>query len=369
MANPHGHEAGRAGRATGAENGSGHPSVTSRAFPSGSAGSEPAARLTRAIVVPCFDESERLDSAGFLRLADEAQVVLVFVDDGSADDTALVLDRLRVGNPDRIRVLTFDHNRGKGEAVRAGLRYALRSGADVVGYYDADMATPTHELPRLFEALDRNPDVAAVIAARVRMLGYQVHRSQSRQLLSRAFATVARFGLAMPVYDTQCGAKIFRRTPTLAAALSEPFSSRWAFDVEFLRRLSLGSAGVDGLPASAFLEVPLREWNHVGGSKLGHADAFHAGIDLVSFACRARLARRRLHRTSRVRGPANSVLDLTDDSVVGTPEPPRSVDLVLFESAPQLIDLAEDEPWNGRFRHAEALGGHELAGDSSAEAS
>jgi len=307
MANPHGHEAGRAGRATGAENGSGHPSVTSRAFPSGSAGSEPAARLTRAIVVPCFDESERLDSAGFLRLADEAQVVLVFVDDGSADDTALVLDRLRVGNPDRIRVLTFDHNRGKGEAVRAGLRYALRSGADVVGYYDADMATPTHELPRLFEALDRNPDVAAVIAAR--------------------------------------------------------------FDVEFLRRLSLGSAGVDGLPASAFLEVPLREWNHVGGSKLGHADAFHAGIDLVSFACRARLARRRLHRTSRVRGPANSVLDLTDDSVVGTPEPPRSVDLVLFESAPQLIDLAEDEPWNGRFRHAEALGGHELAGDSSAEAS
>ena len=93
----------------------------------------------------------------------------------------------------------------------------------------------------------------------------------------------------MPVYDTQCGAKVFAWPRPLRAALATPFRSRWAFDVELLDRLVHGSNGVPGVAVDAMVEVPLREWSHVGGSKLGVRQAVRAAVDLGRLA----IARRR----------------------------------------------------------------------------
>jgi dolichyl-phosphate beta-glucosyltransferase len=221
-----------------------------------------------AVVVPCYNEAERLQGDPLLAFVDgRDDTRLVLVDDGSKDATRAVLDALAARRPDRLAVLALPENRGKAEAVRQGLQHAMSGGADVVGYLDADLSTPPGELPRLLEAL-RSSGVEVAIGARVALLGRDIQRSAVRHLLGRVFATAASLVLRAPVYDTQCGAKLFRSSPALAAALAQPFLSRWAFDVELLGRLLIGDAGAAPLPLTAFVEVPLGTWHDVGGSKL-----------------------------------------------------------------------------------------------------
>ena len=98
------------------------------------------------IVIPCFNEAERLnrDEVGVL-LADP-QVQIIFVDDGSTDGTLELLSDLRIEHPERIEVLPLPENIGKAEAVRKGLLHAVSSSADITGYLDADFATPASEI-------------------------------------------------------------------------------------------------------------------------------------------------------------------------------------------------------------------------------
>ncbi len=244
------------------------------------------------IVVPCYNEEARFASDGFASLLREG-VDLLFVDDGSRDGTASVLARFCAAHPTRARSLSLAANRGKAEAVREGMRNALDSGALVVGYLDADLATPPHELLRLLDEMHAR-GAAVVLGARVQLLGSRIDRRRARHYLGRIFATAASAVLDLPVYDTQCGAKLFRSSPALVRALEEPFLSRWVFDVELLGRLRAGGEDGDGaLDATDFLEVPLREWADVGGSKLGPSSMARSGLELVRIGLDMRNRRRR----------------------------------------------------------------------------
>lgn len=232
------------------------------------------------VVVPCFDEERRFEAEPFVDLARRPGTALVLVDDGSTDGTADVLDRARARAPETIDVVRLDANRGKAEAVRRGLLVAIDRGADLVGYLDADLSTPADEMARLIEHA-RAPGVSVVLGSRVAMLGAHIERSALRHYFGRAFATGASMVLRLPVYDTQCGAKVFRCTESLRAALATPFVSRWAFDVELLGRLLVGGPGVAPTPVEAIVEVPLRRWRHVGGSKLHPPAMVKAAIELA----------------------------------------------------------------------------------------
>jgi dolichyl-phosphate beta-glucosyltransferase len=176
--------------------------------------------------------------------------------------------------------------------VRRGLLHALAAtpAPGIVGYADADLATPPSELRRLV-ALFRHTEAQVLLGSRVALLGREVSRNPLRHYLGRVFATVASLALRTDVYDTQCGAKLFRVTPALAAALAEPFSSRWVFDVELLGRLLVGSGDAAPVPASAFLEEPLLAWRDVSGSKLEASHMLVAVADLARIG--RELARRR----------------------------------------------------------------------------
>nr|AYC80002.1 hypothetical protein [uncultured bacterium] len=224
-------------------------------------------RLT--VVVPCYNEAERLDAGPLLAYVDSRpDASFLLVNDGSKDATGEALERIAAERPGRIRALQLTPNRGKAEAVREGLRAALAAGAEIVGFLDADLSTPPAEIDDLLAALGR-PGVQVAIGARIGMLGYDIERSAVRHYLGRVFATAASMILKARVYDTQCGAKLFRAGPALAEALATPFLSRWAFDVEFLGRLLIGTPAVAALPLKAIVEVPLPVWHDVKGSKLG----------------------------------------------------------------------------------------------------
>ena len=240
------------------------------------------------LVVPCYNEAVRLDAAAFVSaLESKPWVHLLFVNDGSTDDTARVLAALQQSAPERITVLTLPHNRGKAEAVRHGLREASERSA-YCGFWDADLSAPLSELDALFDVFAREPAVQWVWAIRLRSLGRSVTRGALRHYCGRVFATVASSVLGVAVYDTQCGAKLFRVTPLLATVLSEPFISRWVFDVELLSRATAALAGTSRHVDSVVYEQPLREWHHRSGSKVKPIDALHAFSDLLRIRAQRR---------------------------------------------------------------------------------
>jgi glycosyltransferase involved in cell wall biosynthesis len=232
-----------------------------------------------AVVVPCYNEERRLDRREIAALVAAPGVDALLVDDGSRDGTLALLRELELAHPGRVFVLGLAKNGGKAEAVRSGLRAALERGYAVAGYLDADMATPAIEMLRLLAALEAEPRFSVVLGARVRLLGHDIRRTGPRHYLGRLFATIASMVLELPVYDTQCGAKAFRAGPALEAALARPFSSRWAFDVELLLRLTRGPAA---LRSEELLEVPLKRWADLGGSKLTATAMLRAGLDLLA---------------------------------------------------------------------------------------
>ncbi len=238
------------------------------------------------VVVPCFDEAERLDGAAFVELAAHVDR-LVFVDDGSADETAAVVNRLVDTHPGRIELVSLPHNVGKAEAVRIGMLTAIERGASIVGYLDADLATPVGEMRRLIEIAAAQPHRTAVLGSRVALLGHTVRRRPTRHYLGRLYATAASLALGVPVYDTQCGAKVFRVGTPLQSALADPFPDRWSFDVELLARLLADP----NQSADPLLEVPLREWRDVDGSSVGAWSGGRAVWALVGLRRRIRRVR------------------------------------------------------------------------------
>jgi dolichyl-phosphate beta-glucosyltransferase len=229
------------------------------------------------IVVPCFNEADRLDAAEMRRLAEHVDVWLV--DDGSSDGTLGVAEHIAGGSDGRISARANARNSGKAETVRAAMLAACESGAAAAGFLDADLATPVDEMLRLLEELDRT-GAAAVTAARVGLSGRDIQRDAARHYTGRVFSTIASLAIGTPYYDTQCGAKVFRNSPALVSALSEPFLSRWAFDVELLGRLLAGAPGVAPVPARDLVEVPLYRWQDVAGSKLTLAASFQSLLQL-----------------------------------------------------------------------------------------
>lgn len=239
------------------------------------------------VVVPCYNEAERLRINEFVEHARSTGTRFLFVDDGSTDATAAIVASRIDG--ETCQLLRLEANAGKAEAVRHGLTTALTQNAQIVGYLDADLATPLDELERLREELIHDADVQVALAARVALLGRSIERRRSRHYLGRVFAAAASTMLRLPVYDTQCGLKLFRPSAGLAEALATPFRSRWAFDVELIGRVLLATEPIS--PAQ-IVEYPLQRWRDVPGSTLGLGDQVATAVDLVRITLELRSLRR-----------------------------------------------------------------------------
>jgi len=241
--------------------------------------------FTCTVVVPCYNEAARFHTRAFenfLRSPGRHDVRLLFVNDGSRDQTLVKLEELRQRFPDCVQVLDLQPNSGKAEATRQGMLRVIADGrSQFTGFWDADLATPLSEILEFLNLFAEQRHLNLVFGARVRLLGRHIHRQPLRHYLGRCFATVVSILLKMPVYDTQCGAKLFRITPELNEVLREPFHSRWIFDVEILARLlSLYRGDTKRLEGELY-EFPLPEWTDIEGSKVRSGDFLKAFGELA----------------------------------------------------------------------------------------
>lgn len=227
------------------------------------------------VVVPCFNEAGRLKTREFSRfIALHPHISFIFVNDGSRDDTGRVL--AGIGGGEQCRVLELERNVGKAEAVRRGMAEALKSDC-ACGFWDADLSTPLSEIPVMLELL-RGGEFQCVFGSRwMHLGGCRVRRRLFRHLIGRIFATCVSNHLRLPIYDTQCGAKLFSREAA-GIAFASPFVTRWFFDVEIVRRLQR----FYGADSPRLLEHPVSSWIDAPGSKVSYWRAFFDFIKLLT---------------------------------------------------------------------------------------
>ena len=241
------------------------------------------------LVVPCYNEEKRLDVDAFANYALPGHFVdFRFVDDGSTDGTARVLESIKERRGGVV-VQRLEENSGKAEAVQRGFVEALAEKPDYVGYWDADLAAPLSALSDFVALAESRRDLDIVFGSRVKLMGRAIDRLAWRHYLGRFAATLVSMTLALPIYDTQCGHKLFRATDLLGRVFEDAFVTGWLFDVEILARfLTMDPEGRDHAARSIY-EYPLKQWADVRGSKVKPLDLALALADLAKIRRRYRL--------------------------------------------------------------------------------
>lgn len=220
-----------------------------------------------AIIVPCYNEEFRFD-------VDKWNVLMqlvpfctwIYVDDGSSDQTFLALSKLE---SEKCHILRLEVNVGKGEAIRAGLNFALNSdfsdGIKHIGYLDSDGAFAMEDIIRMIEFSTEqfllNSKLNSIISSRVKLAGREISRNTRRHYLGRVIGTYIGMSWKEAPYDTQSGFKIFRVDSYFLKAITERFQTRWFFDIELLLRLH-------SISESHPWEFPLTKWNEVSNSRI-----------------------------------------------------------------------------------------------------
>jgi glycosyltransferase involved in cell wall biosynthesis len=130
-------------------------------------------------------------------VADDLEVVVV--DDGSADQTPAIVERMAAADP-RVRLIRHDRNRGYGAALRTGFAEARK---ELVFFSDADGQFDLHELPGSLAMLPQAPVV----------VGFRIKRNDPphRLFIARTYKLIVRLMFGLRVRDIDCAFKLFRR--------------------------------------------------------------------------------------------------------------------------------------------------------------
>lgn len=181
------------------------------------------------VIIPAFNEQGRIRECveEVVRVVDGTGVdyEVIIVDDGSDDGTYSVARELAEWNP-RVEVVRNRLNEGKGCAIVRGFRC---SSGDVVAYMDADLSMPPWQLPLYLKTL---LDADVVVGSKRHPKSDIVYPPQ-RRVLSKCFNMLVRALLRLPLSDTQCGFKVFKRR-VLEDVVSKLRVKGYAFDVELL---------------------------------------------------------------------------------------------------------------------------------------
>ena len=142
------------------------------------------------IIIPCYNEAERLDTNNFIDyLSQNTHLHFIFVDDGSTDNTNLIINQIISKFDSLVSLLINETNKGKAESVRLGVIESYKMNPDYVGFLDADLATPIEEIDNLIKIIKKDKTKEVVFASRIQLIGNEIKRNYFRHFIGRVFAT------------------------------------------------------------------------------------------------------------------------------------------------------------------------------------
>ena len=219
-----------------------------------------------AIIIPCFNESKRLNIKSFSSFMKRNSLVdIYFYDDGSSDSTLNILIQLEK-KFNNCFVFKNKINLGKGGTVRLGIQAALKTEKyDYIGYFDADLSTPIEEVSKFIDVFQRNTSLILVMGCRIKRSGVNIQRDNYRHYFSRVFVTIINIYLDLNFYDTQAGAKLFKNK-NIENIFKEKFLTKWLFDIEILLRMKnlFTTLNIN----NHVYELPLSTWIEKTGTKI-----------------------------------------------------------------------------------------------------
>jgi dolichyl-phosphate beta-glucosyltransferase len=240
------------------------------------------------IVVPVFNEEQRLDFQYFSSIAALPNVKLVFIDDASKDGSFELIKNFS-NNNSGVSCLSLRENVGKPNAIRLGWIYLQETfHCDYLGFLDADGAFCLDDVRNLTSkvlGVDKwigsdgglsSPQIPnAYWSSRIGLSGRQINRSRSRYILGRILATLIRIFYKGLPWDTQSGFKLFKNEDLFISSITPNFKCRWLFDIELLLRIRRVESSY------MVWEEPLLKWRDVPGSKISHRGYFYIFKDLI----------------------------------------------------------------------------------------
>ena len=184
------------------------------------------------VVVPAYNEESRipptLEKVHAYCKEKFSDFEILVVDDGSSDNTALVVKNLSV-YLDHVNLIHYPQNAGKGHAVRKGV---LSSRGNLLLICDADLSTPIEELEKLVPFIKSDYDIA--IGSRgLRESDIVQRQPWYREAMGKTFNIFVRMLAVGGISDTQCGFKLFRGD-VARGLFSKARIDGFSFDVEVL---------------------------------------------------------------------------------------------------------------------------------------
>ena len=217
------------------------------------------------IVIPAYNEQERIRLL-LSQIPGSGGHYLVICD--GSDSTPAIVREFSATHPEMdIRCLTYPRRLGKGGAVREGF---INTTTPFVGFMDADASTSIDQMISLFDVLD---GADCVIGSRWLSESIIPERQGfARRFESRGFNLLIRFLFGLSLTDTQCGAKVFKKS-AIDAVIGKILSSGFEFDVELLWRLSRKGYVIKEYPIT---------WQNKGGSRVRSIDSVRMLRNLVT---------------------------------------------------------------------------------------
>lgn len=247
-----------------------------------------------AIIIPAYNEENRigrtLDAylSFFSKVGGERgfDYQLIIVINGTRDRTEDVIIEYKKKHR-HIEYLNFKKG-GKGFAITEGFKEALRSDFDLIGFVDADMATPPEEYFKLLENLS---SFDGVIADRY-LPTSQINPPYSfrRSIVSVTYRFIVKSFFRLKQKDTQCGAKIFRKE-VIKKLLPELVLTNWSFEVHLLYLAKIYGFRIKSIPTI---------WYEIEG---GHLNVMKTSIQMFSALIQLRIMRTPFRRTLKVISP------------------------------------------------------------------
>ncbi len=211
-----------------------------------------------AIIIPSYNEEKRIERTlkeylSFFKKKKEKFEIIVSIN-GTSDQSPKIIKKIGAKHKE-IKILEFKRG-AKGFAITEGFKEALKSNIDLIGFVDADMATPPEAF---YDLIKKTKNSEGSIASRwMKESIIKTEQSFMRKFVSRGFNLIVKTLFLMNYRDTQCGAKLFRKN-VIKKILPEIKLTEWAFDVNLLYLCKRNKFKIKEIPTT---------WSEPGGTRL-----------------------------------------------------------------------------------------------------